>query len=108
MLPASGDMSRATVYNTLEMLCKAGLVRRLATANGCSRFDADVSDHLHVRFGDSHIADVPAELGERLVASIPGEVMHAIERAMGVKIDSLSIQLLARDGDPQRQEPRTE
>ena len=96
MLPCTGGMSRATVYNTLETLCSAGLVRRLPTPVGCCRFDADISDHLHVRLGDSIIADVPTELGQQLVSSIPPEVLQSIEQAMGVKIDSVSIQLVAQ------------
>ncbi len=96
MLPCSGGMSRATVYNTLETLCSAGLVHRLPTANGCCRFDADTSDHLHVRVGDSTITDVPTELGERLVESIPPEALRAIERALDIKIERVNIQLVAQ------------
>jgi Fe2+ or Zn2+ uptake regulation protein len=99
MLAASecgaGGMSRATVYNTLETLCCAGLVRRLPTASGCCRFDGDISDHLHMRLGDSEIVDVPPHLGQRLIAGMPREAIDAIEREMGVKVADVNIQLIA-------------
>jgi Fur family peroxide stress response transcriptional regulator len=95
----TGRLSRATVYNTLEALCRAGLVRKLPTTNGCWRFDADTSEHPHVKFRNSQeIRDVPSDLGHRLVSSLPRHLVNEIEHAMGVKIDGVNIQLLARDG----------
>jgi len=94
-------MSRATVYNTLEALCRAGLVRRLPSENGACRFDGDTSDHLHLHVrenGSEQIRDIPPSLGERLLASIPREAIDAIEREMGVHIEGLSIDLFARSG----------
>lgn len=101
MLQPAGGMSRATVYNTLEALCRAGLVRRMATTDGACRFDADISDHLHVRVRGSashEIRDVPQDLSERLVAGIPRETLAEIERALGVRIAGVNIELLAEDG----------
>ena len=90
-------LSRATVYNALEALCRAGLVRRLPTTNGCCRFDADTSDHLHVRFRDTQvIRDVPTHLGARLVAALPRQALADIEQALGVQIDGVNIQLIAK------------
>ncbi len=51
--PHIARLSLATVYNTLEALCREGLARRLPTGNGCCRYDADTSDHLHVRFRET-------------------------------------------------------
>lgn len=94
--PQTGGMSRATVYNTLEKLCSTGLARRIPMANGCCRFDADSSDHLHVRMtGTSEILDVPEELGERLCRNLPKDVLAEIERQMGVNIEGIGIQLTA-------------
>ncbi len=96
-LARTPGLSRATVYNTLEALCRAGLVRRLPTTNGCCRFDADTSEHLHLRFRDTQeIRDVPVHLGDRLVAAMPQNVLNEIERAMGVRIDGVNIQLVAK------------
>jgi len=76
-------LSRATVYNTLEALCRAGLARQLPTTNGCCRYDADTSEHLHIRFREnSEIRDVPPELGTRLLANMPQPLLTEIERRM--------------------------
>lgn len=89
-------LSLATVYNTLEVLCEAGLARKLATDCGCSRYDADTSDHLHVSFRDSgEIRDVPEALGHRLLENLPRDVLEEIERELGVSIDGVTIQLRA-------------
>jgi Fe2+ or Zn2+ uptake regulation protein len=94
--PDLGGMSRATVYNTLEMLCSAGLARRMPTANGCCRYDADTTEHLHVRVREtSEIRDVPVHLGEKLVQSLPRDVLSQIEHELGVRIDGVNIQFNA-------------
>ncbi|MCI0363181.1 MAG: transcriptional repressor [Phycisphaerales bacterium] len=91
-------LSRATVYNTLEALSKAGLVRQLATANGCCRYDADTSEHLHVRLRETaEIRDVPLDLGAQLVENLPASVLKEIERRMGIRIEGVNVQLLASD-----------
>lgn len=93
--PSVKRLSLATVYNTLEALCAAGLARRLPL-NGCCRFEVANDEHLHVRFADSaEIADVPPELGAKLMQNLPREALEAIEREMGVSIESVQIQLVA-------------
>ncbi|TVQ55354.1 MAG: transcriptional repressor [Phycisphaerales bacterium] len=104
--PSMDSLSLATVYNTLEVLCRAGLVQKMPTTNGCCRYDADVREHLHVRMtGTDEIQDVPDELGQRLLQHQPAEVLQSIERALGVKIEGVNIQLIARprtsDSKPQ-------
>ncbi len=95
--PNTDRLSLATVYNTLDALCEAGLVRKLPTTNGCCRFDADTSHHLHVRCLESgEIMDVPEELGSQLVDRLPAEVLAQIEKAMNVKIDRVQVQIMAR------------
>lgn len=95
--PLTSRLSRATVYNTLEALCSAGLARRLPTTHGCSRYDADIMEHLHFRCREtSEIRDVPPELGQRLLKKLPREVLTEIERCMGVCIEGVNIQLLGR------------
>jgi Fe2+ or Zn2+ uptake regulation protein len=39
--------SRATVYNNLHALAKAGLVREVASEGGAARFDANLHPHHH-------------------------------------------------------------
>jgi Fe2+ or Zn2+ uptake regulation protein len=58
-------VSRATVYNTLNLFVRKGLLRQLMLAEGCAVFDAHVARHHHfidVRTGAIH--DVPWEAVE--------------------------------------------
>ncbi len=88
-------MSLATVYNTLEALCEAGLARKLATVAGSCRYDADMSDHIHVRVqGTDEIHDVPEALGRRFLEQVPTDVLREIESTLGVTIAGVSIQVI--------------
>jgi Fe2+ or Zn2+ uptake regulation protein len=94
-------LSLATVYNTLEALHAAGLARKLPTENGCSRYDADTSDHLHVQMSNARLQDVPMELSQRLLDRLPQDVIDEIGRHVGVEIAGVSLTLIAkadRDG----------
>jgi len=93
-----GDsLSLATVYNTLDALCEAGLIRRHPTTNGCCRYDADTSSHVHVRFPDTaEIEDVPTDVSERIQALLPAELLQQVAEQLGVDLDAMSIQLIAR------------
>ena len=42
-------VSRATVYNTLEILSKAGLILRITVDPAVARYDADTGPHAHFR-----------------------------------------------------------
>ena len=90
--------SLATVYNTLEAFCCAGLCRRIATACG-SRYDADVSDHLHIQLNDGSMIDVPEDYGREIMARLPKDVIERLEQEYGVSIDYVSIQLFASDAE---------
>ncbi len=95
--PLMSRLSLATVYNTLEALCKVGLARKLPTNNGRCRYDADTSEHLHVCFRDDGvIADVPDELGDRLIRQLPRSAIAQIERELDVEVDGLNVLLLVR------------
>ena len=87
--------SLATIYNTLDTLTKSGLCRRIPTPEGGARFDADMSDHLHVVTSDGRLIDVPDELGDRLVRSLPRDVIDRIGRELGVDLGRVSIHLHA-------------
>jgi len=41
------NFSFATVYNTLEVLVKSGIVRQISADPKCSRFDPDLTNHAH-------------------------------------------------------------
>ena len=95
--PATEHLSRATVYNTLETLCGVGLVQKLPSNKGCCRYDADVSEHMHICFReDGSIRDVPDDLGKELTRQIPRAVIAAVEDRLGIEIDGISVRLLAR------------
>jgi len=91
-------MSLATVYNTLEALAASGLCRRIPSATGASRYDADVSEHAHLVTEDGKVIDVPMDLSDQLHSAIEPELLKQIEQRLGVKIDGLSIEL--RGSDP--------
>lgn len=92
----TNGLSRATVYNTLEALCQAGLARQMPSINGCCRYDADISDHMHIRLAGDEIRDVPSDLGQRLMKNLPQDVLEEIERRLGVHIDGVSVQFFGR------------
>ena len=55
-------ISRATVYNTLNLLCDKGLLRELVLAEGRVVFDCNVSAHHHfIDDQTGRIHDVPWE-----------------------------------------------
>ncbi len=96
-------LSLATVYNSLEAFCDAGLAMKLPAngsarrGGGSARYDATVDEHLHVRCMQSgRVADVPDELGRRLLQHIPGEVVEELGRALGFRVDHLNIELIGR------------
>lgn len=95
---ASGSiqgMSLATVYNTLEAFCRAGLAQKLSGNGGSVRYDALVHNHLHIHCEKSGaIHDVPDELGQKILNAIPQNLLSAIESEMGFKINQVKIELI--------------
>lgn len=92
-------LSLATVYNTLDALIACGLARRLASPGGPTRYDADVTDHVHVSTGDGRILDLPPDLSERVLSRVPESLLDEIGRRMGVRVAGLTVQVHA---DPRR------
>lgn len=92
---ATPGTSLATIYNTLDTLTRAGLCRRIPSPEGGARFDADMTDHMHVVTGDGQLIDVPEELGERVAASLPRDVIRQIGERLGVDLTRASIHLHA-------------
>lgn len=43
------SVSRATVYNTLEALTKAGIIQQITVDPAVARYDADIGPHAHFR-----------------------------------------------------------
>ncbi len=89
------ELSMATVYNTLEAFCGAGLCQKIAAINGCCRYDAEVHEHLHFKdLATGEIHDVPEEMGDLLLQSIPQEVIETIEKRLGMKLNRLNVELI--------------
>ena len=70
-LEDGGAMSLATVYNTLRILCDAGLLKEIKVDGSRSWFDTRVDDHPHFYWEDTgELADVPE--GDLPLVEIPG------------------------------------
>ena len=94
------EISTATVYNTLDLFCQSGLVRRLPMPSGGDRYDAVTNDHLHLRLDDSdQIMDVPEDLAQALFSELDRDVLRRIEDRMGVRIDRLGLHLIGHRSD---------
>lgn len=93
-------ISLATVYNALGVFSENGLCRRIPgsrTMGGC-RYDADVTDHVHVNLSDGSMRDAPPDLSDRIVASIPRPLIRELEQAMDIEIGRLSVHFESRGG----------
>ncbi|MCE9591035.1 MAG: transcriptional repressor [Planctomycetes bacterium] len=98
------SISLATVYNTLEAFCRAGLAQRIATPSGSARYDASVHNHLHIRDENSGVvADVPEDLGKRFLDAIPREVIQQLESHLDFDIRELKVELVGRYRPDMRQ-----
>ncbi len=106
VLPLLPRVSLATVYNTLEAFCQAGIAQKLppsptrgttGTAGpGSARFDATHHNHLHLRLPESgELRDVPDRLGRLILDSIPADAIRRIERELGCRITKVQIELVA-------------
>ena len=94
-------LSLATVYNTLDAFTEAGLAQRVSdtTAAGPARFDADMSQHAHLVETGGGITDLPADLNDRLHASLDPALLTEIESRLGVRVRGLRVQIaVERDG----------
>jgi len=97
--PGLDGVSKATVYNTLEAFCDAGIARRLSSstssAAGSSRYDATCEPHLHLRCQASDaIVDVPDHLSRQVLDRIPPAVIEQIQAELGFDIADIRIELL--------------
>jgi len=96
---AESGLSLATVYNTLEAFSARGLCRSLPSANGggAARYDADLSDHVHLTTADGKVLDVPDDLSERLLDGLSEDLISELERRTGLRIGRISLQLVVGD-----------
>ncbi|MCC7145054.1 MAG: transcriptional repressor [Phycisphaeraceae bacterium] len=101
--PRLQGLSLATVYNTLEALCDAGLALRLPSGGsakrggGSARYDATVENHLHLRCSRTGVvADVPKDFSSKLLEQISPSVLRELEHQMGFKIQLVQIELVGQ------------
>lgn len=93
--PKVRGMSLATVYNTLEAFCNAGLAQKLHGSNGSARYDAMVDNHIHARDERTgEVFDVPDEISHRLLDRIPQDILDQIEKDLGFRIRQIQVELL--------------
>ncbi len=95
------SISTATVYNTLDALCEAGLAKRIVPEHPAhaARYDADIEEHLHIETADGRIIDVPEAAGDALLEAIPEELIRKVEFLTGVSIDRVSMRLIEKSSD---------
>lgn len=101
-------ISLATVYNTLEALCGAGLTRKIAAGDGPARYDADVSDHLHVVTREGGVLDLPEDLSREIYAALPADLRQRIETRLGARVERVHLEFsspaagatITRTGEP--------
>lgn len=92
----TAGLSLATVYNTLDALVGAGLIRRLPSrrGNAPARYDADTTGHVHVSTLDGRVIDLPNELSDRIMTAMPESLLDEIERVTGLKVNGLHVEVL--------------
>lgn len=90
-------LSLATVYNTLDAFAACGIVRRVPcpSGSGACRYDADMTQHVHITTADGRLVDVPQDLGSQLLQALPESVLADLERRLGMRVGSVNIQIVA-------------
>jgi len=88
-------MSLATVYNTLEAFCRAGLAQKILGHSGSARYDASMENHLYLRCERTgQVADGPNDLSKKILSHIPNQTLDEIENMLGFKISQVQIELV--------------
>ncbi|MGQ0384339.1 MAG: Fur family transcriptional regulator [Gammaproteobacteria bacterium] len=81
-------VSKATIYNTLNLFTEKGLLRVLAVDRECGQFDSNTAHHHHFHVeGSGELIDVPPGLVEfsRLPPLPPGTEQVAVEVVIRVR-----------------------
>lgn len=84
-------VSRATVYNTLNLFAERGLVKQLELGRGCIQYDTNMAPHHHVvNYADMTLVDIPAEAVRVLgLPELPlGTTLEGIEVVVRVHRDT--------------------
>lgn len=95
-------IARATVYNTLEALTKAGAILQLTMDQGAARYDADTGPHVHFRCRVcERVYDIDAHQQRCLGKDVEGHQIEAIRTyAFGVCASCRENELAAASQTP--------
>ncbi len=95
-------LSLATIYSTLDLFCREGLIRRMSMQGRADRFDSTTTNHLHLRLEDTgEVVDVPVEMSRRILDSVDPAILRRLEEDMGVEVDEIELSLVGRRRDTQ-------
>ena len=95
------SLSLATIYSTLELFSRQGLVRRMSIHGRADRFDATTSSHLHLHLEDTgEVLDVPSEVSQRVIDSVNPEILRRIEDEMDIEVDEIEFHIVGRRRTP--------
>ncbi len=73
------SISRATVYNTLDALTKAGMILRLTVDPAVARYDADLDPHAHFRCRVcGEVYDVEVKDGKPIDVRAAGHLVESV------------------------------
>jgi Fur family transcriptional regulator, peroxide stress response regulator len=78
--PELPTLSRTTVYATLDLFARAGLVQRLALSGSELRYDADVTPHVHFRCRScGAVSDLPGRRAPAFPSAPQGYVVESAQ-----------------------------
>lgn len=90
-------LSLATIYSTLDLFCRQGLVSRMSIQGRADRFDATTSNHLHLRLEDTgEVVDVPVDVSRRILDSVDPSILRGLEDELDVEVDEIEFHLVGR------------
>jgi Fur family peroxide stress response transcriptional regulator len=88
-------VSLATVYKSLDALVRCGLASKLAYGDDSARYDANVSDHPHMRdLATGRVLDVPADLADKVHPVLPRAAIDELLQRTGFRVTGLRVELL--------------
>jgi len=98
------SVSRATVYNTLDALTKAGMVLRLNVDPTVARYDADLGPHAHFRCRVcGEVYDIGLGDEDPLAGTIDGHRVESVRTyAYGICASCLESDTQSEDVIPQK------
>jgi len=85
----------STVYNTLETLVKKGIIKKIPTFSGISRYDADTTPHIHFVSGHDKNLTIEDVHDQDLIDNIK----NAVSQKLNLDIENTNIYLIIENND---------